>query len=300
MTKTIRIRLMTLLLAGVAASTAYGEPQKSSGEYIIKTGVGIEECPIKLCDEKRFNELFQSTRTGSYLLAHQQGVEALLRRGKVRTLFFYFNSETKNSFNGKTETGIDKSSARDDVIRQYGETKDILSGPVFMASGEKAQEETLGYNEKGISFTFVNDKLADIRVYSPPISQPDISIQEKRAKLVGEWLENWADSEILPFKEAFLIGQVGAVLGLEAGGKAVLFIPCNVNEKITKDLKLTGTWSLNDRGEFETQFKEKNAAIGGMLTIDEESEDIDQLIVKQGDNTSRRFGRLDRSQVICD
>ncbi|MDP1635008.1 MAG: hypothetical protein Q8L69_10050 [Gallionellaceae bacterium] len=300
MTKTIHVRLMILLFLGIVASTAYGEPQISTErQYKIKAGVGLEECPIELCDETRFNQQFQSTKTGAYLLAPQQGVDALLRRGKVRTFFFYFNSERKGSFNGKTEAGIEKSSTRDDVIRQYGKTNDILIGPVSLDSGGWGEVETLRYEQKGISFTFINKKLADIRVYSPPLSRPDISIQEKRSKLLGEWVANWAYSQNVPYKEALLTGRVSAALRLEAGGTAMMYIPCDINEKFTKDMKITGTWNLNDRGEFEAQFKQKSVGIKGMLMIDEESEDIDQLIITQTNNMTKKFGRFDRSQLNC-
>ena len=78
-----------------------------------------------------------------------------------------------------------------------------------------------------------------------------------------------------------------------------MFIPCDVNEAITRKLKIEGAWSLNDRGEFEMQYKEEDAGIKGMLTIDEESEDIDQLIIKQADNRTKKFGRFDPSQLNC-
>jgi hypothetical protein len=287
------------IFLSVSAFTCYGEPQTGSGrKYIIKEGVGIAECPIKLCEEKTFSELFQSTKAGTSLLAPQHGVEGRVVRGRVKTMFFFFNSEKKNSFNGETEAGIGKDSSRDDVIRKYGKPNDILVFPVYLASGENGQEETLLYKEKGIIFTFVNNRLVDIRVSSPTGNRPDISIEAKRTKLLGEWIGG-AYSPKIPFKEAFLTGQVGAVVRLEAGGKAVMFIPCDVNEAITRNLKMEGAWSLNDLGEFEMQFKEKNAGIKGMLTIDEESEDIDQLIIRQADDRTRKFGRFDRSQLNC-
>ncbi len=272
----------------------------SERKYIIKEGIGIEECPVKLCEEKTFNGLFQGTRVGSYLSAQQHGVEVLIVRGRVSAMFFFFNSKNNNSFNGETDTGIGKDSSRDDVIRKYGEPSYILASPVYSDSGEEAQEETLGYEEKGIIFTLVNNRLVDIRIHPPTSKKPDISIEAKRTKLLGEWIQDGIYSQKIPFKKAFLSGQVGAVLRLEAGGKAIMFIPCDVNEKITKNLKIEGTWSLNDRGEFAMQYKEENIAIKGMLTIDEESKDIDQLIIKQADNKTQKYGRLDRSRLNCD
>lgn len=285
-----------VLLCAVVA-TCSGETQSEGGGYIIRAGIGIEECPIR-CDEKTFKELFQGTKSGGYLVAPKKGVDALIVRGKVHTLFFYINSPNEFKFHGLTDTGIGVDSSIKDVIQAYGKPEKVISGPVTLTQGKVGEEDSLIFRKQGISFTFIDGRLADIRVQAVP-ADTDMSAQEKRSKLVGEWSVNWGYSPESSYREAFLRGIVGPVLRFENYGLAVLYIPCDINEKVTKDTKITGTWSVSDNSEIDVRFEVNDAGFKGKLTIDEESEEADLLLVKQNDGSVKRFVRFDQTRFQC-
>lgn len=141
------------------------EPDSHSG-YRIVPGMGLLNCKIG-DDEKTFKNLFSGTTANGYVISRTNGVEALVIDGKIVTLFFFF-SKNLGIFDGRTLEGIGKNSTPDDVIQTYGKPDVDVTGSGPFASSTSLytyHERSIKYPSKGISFTFWDGHLADIRVY---------------------------------------------------------------------------------------------------------------------------------------
>jgi len=140
----------------------------SSGDLSLKIiqGVGLKECYLGM-DASFFQRAFGGKREGQYLIAPNHGVDALIVDGKISELFFYFYSKTKSSFAGSTDRGINANSSPLDVTAKYGQP-DRIGQSVISQYGAMpgANEKSMEYPRFGVTFTFWDDKLADIRIYS--------------------------------------------------------------------------------------------------------------------------------------
>ena len=88
--------------------------------------------------------------------------------GKIRTIFLYYKLPKYTVFAGRTDKGIGKGSSIDDVYKAYGspsnESDSVISE---FGSVPGAKEHAMDYEHQGITFTFWDKKLADIRIYAP-------------------------------------------------------------------------------------------------------------------------------------
>jgi hypothetical protein len=103
-----------------------------------------------------------------YLGYLRRGVQVMLSdRGRIDALIFLYRSRTHMTFDGVTDKGIGMWSTIPEVVKRYGEPERIGESTVS-ESGEipKAHEFSLEYPKQGISFTFYDNELADIRVYA--------------------------------------------------------------------------------------------------------------------------------------
>ncbi len=132
---------------------------------IIIPQIGIVGCEIGNPVE-HFYASFGGVREKEYVLSYETGVEALIEDEKIRTLFFHYQGKKFNRFRGKTNKGIGSDSAIRDVIEAYGRPtrigESIISqyGPL-----PGAMEKLIEYDDKGISFSFWNDRLATVIVH---------------------------------------------------------------------------------------------------------------------------------------
>lgn len=323
------IALFLAALFGLYTSTCFATPEpQSNDEQVITAGIGLSACPIG-CDKHQFVSLFsESKNIGSYVHVGNHGIEASVKRGHIAAVFFYFNTNrtresntgaptdllekwitwnnsefgAKSDFNGRTNTGIGADSSINDVIKTYGKPEEYWEGP---GPYSKGQEIGLDYSSKGIFFTFIDNRLSDIRVFSPPKAPPALSTKELRERLIGEWQLNLhSGNQGLPFKEGFLTGSFGPVLTLNADETASYTIPCDINEEINtinKKLRLGGQWKLTDDGFFSLplQLDGIDVSIKGQLLFDEQSDEIDHLVIAQAKDKSTKFGRFSRSLLNC-
>lgn len=325
--------LFAAALFGLFAPTCFANPDtRNNNEQVITAGVGLSACPIG-CDKQQFVSLFSEAKIpGSSVLAWNHGIEAHTMRGRVVAVFFYFNTKrmsesdadtsknlweeffergaelekkfgTKSDFRGRTNTGIGADSSIKDVIKSHGKPDKRYEG---IGPFGKGQEVSLEYSRKGISFTFINNRLSDIRIFSPPQAAPTLSSKELREKLLGEWQHNLLSGyQGMPFKENFLTGNIGPVLSLNSDETASYTIPCDVNEKLNTKLRLEGRWKLTDKSFFSLSLKGKEGdevidlSIEGKLRLDEKSDEIDHLIVTQTNDKSTKYGRFNRSLLNC-
>lgn len=141
-------------------------PTSGDLKFNIIQGVGLKECYIGM-DTSCFQRAFGGKREGQYLIAPNHGVDALIVDGTISVLFFYFYSKTKTSFAGSTDRGINANSSPLDVTAKYGQP-DRIGQSVISQYGAMpgANEKSMEYPRLGVTFTFWDDKLADIRIYS--------------------------------------------------------------------------------------------------------------------------------------
>jgi hypothetical protein len=153
-----------------------GKSKNRDDWYIILPGIGVKECSLGM-NKRNFRREFGAKRLGHdssiedvktetayYLRAKNKGVDALIERGKMRTLFFYFISKTHKSFSGETDKGIGRDSSIEDVVTNYGEPDDVHESVASnYAAIPGAHKKWLHYDSLNISFTFLNGRLADIR-----------------------------------------------------------------------------------------------------------------------------------------
>ena len=134
-------------------------------KFSIMSGVGLNECYIGM-DARAFQRAFGGKAAGTYLRAPDKGIDASIQNGKITALFFYFYSRTHNSFPGSTDRGIESTSSIADVLAKYGQP-DRLGESVVSEYGPMpgAFEKSLEYRRLGITFTFYDERLADIRTY---------------------------------------------------------------------------------------------------------------------------------------
>lgn len=99
--------------------------------------------------------------------AKEEGVEALVASGKIQCLFFHFISSTYTCYAGATDKGIGRDSMIEDVLKAYGTPDDISESEVSeFGDMPGAHEKKLSYKRLGITFTFYDRRLGDIRTYA--------------------------------------------------------------------------------------------------------------------------------------
>ncbi len=291
---------------------------QNNNEQIITAGIGLDACPIG-CDQHQFASLFSEVQhTGGSVFAHNDGVEAAVRRGRIVAVFFFFNKNRthqldsggaaryganpnmKSDFHGRTDTGIGADSSIDDVIKNYGKPDRYWE---TLGRIEKGKEISLAYASKGISFTFFDGRLGDIRVSSPSKESPSLSGNELREKLLGEWQLNlYSMYQGLSFKEAFLQGLAGPVLNFHSDGTVLFTVPCDVNEVVNKKSIINGKWELEESGFISIYAKKEgdDLSVKGQLQFDDKSDEIDHLLIAQENGKNTYLGRFDRSLLKCD
>jgi hypothetical protein len=136
---------------------------------VIRPGYGISMCHVgmhasALTDGwKQYAGSEERSRRNTFNAA--LGIEVVAKDDRVMTVFFQYLSHDKQPFKGSTEKTIGSESTIEDVRKMYGE-------PSFITKSEQsefgaypgAQETRIVYEEQGIEFVFIDDKLATITV----------------------------------------------------------------------------------------------------------------------------------------
>ena len=133
----------------------------------IKYGSGFLQVKIGDSEENIIKALGKPSEiSGDYITFSQIGVQCLLKDNKVRTIFLFFRSPKHSKFDGATDKGIGFNSSISDVLKAYGRpTRRGESTLSEFGAKPGAQEVSLEYNAAGITFTFWDNELADIRIY---------------------------------------------------------------------------------------------------------------------------------------
>lgn len=155
--------LSTLTLLSSCSHTA--PESRVPPTYQIVQGAGLTACKIGDAEES-FHKLFGGTASAGYLVSTDEGVQAVVSNGKIVTLFFHFSSKQFSVFDGKTAEGIGRTSTPAEVMGAYGKPEILIDGPGPLVSPvSRTRERSIRYPSKGITFTFWDDQLADIRIY---------------------------------------------------------------------------------------------------------------------------------------
>jgi hypothetical protein len=151
---------LALLIAGCSSISVESVPN----DFII-TQTGVVGCEIG-APLGHFYATFSGVREAKYLISYEAGVEALIEDEKIRTLFFHYHGKESNRFRGKTNKGIGGDSAIRDVIEAYGRPTRIGESVISQYGlSPGSVEKVIEYDDKGISFSFWNDRLATVIVH---------------------------------------------------------------------------------------------------------------------------------------
>jgi hypothetical protein len=134
----------------------------------IINSIGINEVKVGDNVEDAFKTLGQSTlQNGEYFSFYEKGIDFNSESGKVKTIFFYYISKKHKAYRGVTDKGIGVASKITDVLKKYGQP-DRIGKSIISQYGQfpGVEDYTMDYYSKGISFTFYDKKLADIRIYN--------------------------------------------------------------------------------------------------------------------------------------
>lgn len=145
---------------------------------IITAGKGLTKIELGDPKEKLFKAFGKPTDKvvmdpkdrgrfpGNYwIIFGHSGVEALMEKDKILTLFFHFKSKRNSTFKGVTDNGIGYSSSVRDVISAYGNPDEtIRSERSEFEEYPGAQEIRMNYDALGVSFLFLDGELSQIIV----------------------------------------------------------------------------------------------------------------------------------------
>lgn len=160
--------IVLVLVALIVGCKVSRQPRNQIGTTIIE-GNGIQG--IKVGDN--IKDVLKITGKPSkidegYYDFYDKGIEFTLAENQVKTIFLFYISKKYQPFNGQTDKGINKGSTIEDVLKIYGEPDRIGQSIISSGSAFAGQEDyNMNYYSKGITFTFYNKRLADIRIYKP-------------------------------------------------------------------------------------------------------------------------------------
>jgi hypothetical protein len=176
-----QVLILLLFVQGPFYFEANAAPVPKEADLTIRTGEGVTGCKIggtlenaeaifgksTSASEKYKDDPKTAEHMKDYFHFTEKGIDILLNKGKISAIFFYYDeSQSHKIYAGKTDKGIGKESTVENVIKQYGKAES-QSERIVSEYGPKpgAKEKCLQYPKQGITFTFYDDKLADIRIY---------------------------------------------------------------------------------------------------------------------------------------
>ncbi|GAA4299299.1 hypothetical protein [Nibribacter koreensis] len=159
--------LYLIALVALIVGCKVSKPTTSQIGATIIEGIGIQGIRVgdKIDDVLKITGK-PSKNDDEYYYFYDKGFEFTVSDNKVKTIFFYYLSKKYQPFNGPTDKGIKKESTIEEVLERYGEPERTGKSIMSSYSDFAGQEDyNLNYYSKGITFTFYNKKLADIRIY---------------------------------------------------------------------------------------------------------------------------------------
>ena len=134
----------------------------------IPPGTDFSEFKSILRKPDEVNDKWKEKEGTVYISYYKKGISFSVKHDTVQTIFYYFVSKQFNPFTGTIESDINDKTKIEDIKQKLGEP-DRVSKSTVSQYGEfpGATEVYLTYNEFGVAFSFLDDKLANIRQFRP-------------------------------------------------------------------------------------------------------------------------------------
>jgi hypothetical protein len=134
----------------------------------ISPGADLTEFTSILGKPDEINDKWKDNDGTVYINYYKKGISLSVKRDTVQTIFYYFVSREFDAFKGTIESDITDKTNIEDIKQKFGEP-DRVSASTVSKYGEfpGATEVYLTYNKVGVSFLFLEDKLANVRQFRP-------------------------------------------------------------------------------------------------------------------------------------
>lgn len=132
-----------------------------------KIGRGTDEKEIikSLGNPDKIDKTWEESDGEKYYNYYSKGIQISTKSGEVMTVFLYYKSSEFSSFSGKTEVANGKTTI-DDIAKAFG-VPSYTSVSTVSEYGEfpGTKEAYLSYDSLGVSFSFYDKKLGNIRFF---------------------------------------------------------------------------------------------------------------------------------------
>lgn len=132
----------------------------------VLPGTNLSEFKSILGKPEGLNEKWKEKDGTAYINYHKKGISLLVKQDTVQTIFYYFVSKKFDPFRGTIESEINYTTTIEDIKQKFGEP-DRPSISIVSKYGEfpGAKEVYLAYDKLGVAFSFLDNKLANIRQF---------------------------------------------------------------------------------------------------------------------------------------
>ena len=139
-----------------------------SGLNNVLPGTSLSEFESVMGKPDKINNEWKEKDGTVYNNYYKKGVSLFVKQDTVRTIFYYFVSKKFSPFKGTIQYEINDKTKVENVKQKLGEP-DRISNSIVSRYGEfpGTTEVYLVYNKIGVAFSFLNDKLADVRQFKP-------------------------------------------------------------------------------------------------------------------------------------
>lgn len=136
-----------------------------SGLNEIGRGTDEKEITTSLGNPDEVDKTWEESDGEKYFNYYRKGIQISTENGKVMTVFLYYKSSEFNTFSGKIDI-VNKETTIDDVAKAFG-LPSYTSVSTISEYGEfhGAKETYMSYDSLGLSFSFYDKELGNIRFF---------------------------------------------------------------------------------------------------------------------------------------
>ncbi|ELR73716.1 hypothetical protein C900_02120 [Fulvivirga imtechensis AK7] len=136
-----------------------------SGLNKIGRGTDEKEITINLGQPDEVDKAWEQSDGEKYFNYYDKGIQISTKNGKVVTVFLYYKSSEFSPFSGKIDVANEKTTI-DDIAKAFG-LPSYTSVSTVSEYGEfpGSKETYMSYDSLGVSFSFYDEKLGNIRFY---------------------------------------------------------------------------------------------------------------------------------------
>ena len=166
--KNLLIIITIVLLFANCSTTKTLTVKYKTGLNEVSIGNNLKKFQSILGKTEEVNNKWKEKNGVVYVNYYKKGISLLVRQDTVQTIFYYFVSKEFNPFKGTIESDISNKTKIEDIKQKFGEP-DRVSTTIVSEYGEfpNATNVYLTYDKLGVAFSFLDDKLANIRQFEP-------------------------------------------------------------------------------------------------------------------------------------